>query len=146
MDREHKVASVLFVCGENAIRSPMAEAIAKHLFGSEIYVDSAGVRESEIDPFVVEVLAEIGIDASGHASKCLDDLMDTSFDLIVTLSPEAQHQAIELTRTSAAEVEYWNTLDPSIIEGTREVTLAAYRELRDTLIARIRERLASRQP
>ena len=136
------IASVLFACSENALRSPMAEAIAKHYFGNRIYFDSVGVREGEIDPFVVEVLAEIGIDASRHVAKRMDHLLDTSFDLIVSLSPEAHHRSIELTRTSAAEVEYWNTVDPSLIDGNRDMRLDGYRALRDSLIARIHERLA----
>ena len=136
------IASVLFACSENALRSPMAEAIAKHYFGNRIYFDSVGVREGEIDPFVVEVLDEIGIDASRHVAKRMDHLLDTSFDLIVSLSPEAHHRSIELTRTSAAEVEYWNTVDPSLIDGNRDMRLDGYRALRDSLIARIHERLA----
>ncbi|MDE0335234.1 MAG: arsenate reductase ArsC [Defluviicoccus sp.] len=136
------IGSVLFACSENALRSPMAEAIAKHHFGSRIYVDSVGLREGEIDPFAVEVLAEVGIDASRHEPKKMDDLLDTSFDLIVSLSPEAHHRSIELTRTSAAEVEYWNTLDPSLVEGNRDMRLDAYRALRDFLTERIRARLA----
>ncbi len=136
------IGSVLFACSENALRSPMAEAIAKHHFGGRIYVDSVGVREGEIDPFAVQVLAEVGIDASRHEPKKMDDLLDTSFDLIVSLSPEAHHRSIELTRTSAAEVEYWNTLDPSLVEGNRDMRLDAYRALRDFLTERIRARLA----
>ena len=140
------IGSVLFACSENALRSPMAEAIAKHRFGSRIYIDSVGVREREIDAFVVEVLAEIGIDASRHVPKRMDDLLDTSFDLIVSLSPEAHHRSIELTRTSAAEVEYWNTLDPSLVEGNRETRLDAYRALRDFLTERIDARLGEEDP
>ena len=136
------IGSVLFACSENALRSPMAEAIAKRYFGDRIYVDSVGVRAGEVDAFMVEVLAEIGIDASRHVAKRMDDLLDTSFDLIVSLSPEAHHRSIELTRTSAAEVEYWNTPDPSLIEGNRDTRLDGYRTLRDSLVARIHERLA----
>ncbi len=136
------IGSVLFACSENALRSPMAEAIAKHHFGRRIYIDSVGVREGAVDPFAVEVLAEAGIDASHHVPKRMDDLLDTSFDLIVSLSPEAHHRSIELTRTSAAEVEYWNTLDPSLVEGNRDTRLEAYRALRDFLTERIRARLS----
>lgn len=136
------IGSVLFACSENALRSPMAEAIAKRHFGNRIYIDSVGVREGKIDPFAVEVLAEVGIDVSRHEPKKMDDLLDTSFDLIVSLSPEAHHRSIELTRTSAAEVEYWNTLDPSLVEGNRHMRLDAYRALRDFLTERIRTRLA----
>src|SRR5690606_35189248 len=132
--------SVLFCCTRNAIRSPMAEGILKHFHGRRIYVDSVGVRESEVDPFAVVVMDEIGIDISRHRSKTFDDLEDGSFDLIITLSPEAQHRAVELTRTMACEVEFWNTFDPSLVEGNRETRLQAYRDVRDQLKRRIEER------
>ena len=135
--------SVLFACTSNAIRSPMAEAIAKHLFGRSIYFDSVGLRKGEPDPFAVQVLDEIGIDISRHKAKSFDDLEDSSFDLIVTLSPEAQHRAVDMTRTMACEVEYWQTLDPSAIEGSREARLEAYRLVRDGLLRRIRERFGA---
>lgn len=120
----------------------MAEGLLKHLLGHRIYVDSTGVRPREIDPFVVEVMEELGIDLSRHRAKSFDDLEDSSYDLIVSLSPEAQHKAVEMTRTMACEVEFWNTMDPSIIEGNREVRLQAYREVRDFLKRRIEERFA----
>lgn len=132
--------SVLFACSQNAIRSPMAEAIAKHLFGHRIYVDSVGVWAKEIDGFAVAVMDEIGIDISGHQPKSFDDLEDSSFDLIVSLSPEAQHRAVEMTRTMACDVEFWPTLDPSIIDGSRETMLDAYRQVRDNLMERIKLR------
>jgi len=133
--------SILFVCSENALRSPMAEGIVKAHYGDKVYVDSVGVRAGEVDPLAVAVMAEIGVDISRHNAKLLEDLLDTSFDLIVTLSPEAHHQALELTRTEAVEVVYWPTYDPSVIEGSRETRLAAYREVRDTLVALIDETL-----
>ena len=111
--------AVLFACTQNSVRTPMAEALLKHLLGHRIYVDSVGVRSREVDPFVLEVMDEIGIDLSKHRPKTFDGLEDTSFDLIISLSPEAQHQAVELTRTMACEVEYWPTLDPSLTEGSR---------------------------
>ena len=132
--------AVLFSCTRNAVRSPMAEGLLKHLLGHRIYVDSVGVRPLEIDPFVVEVMDEMGIDISKHRPKSFDDLEDTSYDLIVSLSPEAQHSAVELTRTMACEVEFWHTLDPSIVEGNREMRLEAYRQVRDQLMRRIEER------
>jgi len=132
--------AVLFACSRNSVRSPMAEGLLKHLLGHRIYVDSVGVRPDEIDPFVIEVMDELGIDLSNHRGKDFEGLEDTSYDLIVSLSPEAQHQAVELTRTMACEVEFWNTLDPTIIEGNRETRLRAYREVRDTLKKRIEAR------
>ncbi|MDF2096665.1 arsenate reductase ArsC [Aquibaculum arenosum] len=132
--------AVLFTCTENAIRSPIAEALLKHLLGHRIYVDSCGVRASPIDPFAVAVLEEIGIDRSSHRSKTFDDLEDTSYDLIISLSPEAQHSAVEMTRTMACDVEFWNTFDPSLVEGNRETRLAAYRQVRDQLFERLKRR------
>lgn len=125
--------SVLFVCSENALRSPMAEAMVKAIFGDRVYVDSIGVRDGDLDPMAVAVMAEINIDISGHSPKRLADLLDTSFDVIVTLSPEAHHQSMEMMRGEAVEVIYWPTYDPSVVEGSREVQLAAYRDVRDTL-------------
>ncbi len=129
--------SLLLVCSENALRSPMAEAMVKAAYGDQVYVDSVGIRQGTLDPLAVAVMEEIGIDISGHAPKLLDDMIATSFDIIVTLTPEAQHQAVELTRASACEVIYWATLDPSLVDGSREVRLAAYREVRDALRAQI---------
>ena len=133
-------SSILFVCSENALRSPMAEALTKHHLGTSVFVDSVGVRDGELDPMAIAVMEEIGVDMSRHQSKRLDDLMDTSFEVIVTLSPEAQHKAIELTRVTASEVEYWPTPDPSVAEGHRDARLLAYRDLRDYLIKRIEAR------
>ncbi len=132
--------AVLFACSLNSVRSPMAESLLKHLLGHRIYVDSTGVRSGEVDPFAVEVMDEIGIDISRHRGKSFTDLEDTSYDLIVSLSPEAQHSAVEMTRTMACEVEFWNTLDPTVVEGNRETRLNAYRQVRDTLRRRIEER------
>jgi protein-tyrosine-phosphatase len=132
--------AVLFACTHNAVRSPMGEGLLKHLLGHKVYVDSVGVRPQEIDPFVIEIMEEIGIDLSRHKSKGFDDLEDTSYDLIISLSPEAQHSAVELTRTMACEVEFWNTFDPTIVEGAREVKLDAYRQVRDFLKSRIERR------
>ena len=132
--------AVLFACTQNSVRSPMAEGLLKHLLGHRIYVDSSGVRSVGVDPFTVEVMDEIGIDLSRHRAKSFSDLLDTSYDLIISLSPEAQHSAVEMTRTMACEVEFWNTFDPTIAEGNREVRLDAYRQVRDTLRRRIEAR------
>jgi protein-tyrosine-phosphatase len=141
-----KVQSVLFMCAHNAVRSPMAEALAKHFFGRSVYVQSAGVRKGEIDGFALAVLDEIGIDAMKHKPKSvaeLDEWEGLNFDLIVSLSPEAHHKALDLTRTVAADVEYWPTFDPTAVQGSREQMLDAYREVRDGLTKRIKERLKS---
>jgi protein-tyrosine-phosphatase len=120
----------------------MAEAILKHLAGRTVYVDSAGVRAGELDPFAVAVMDEIGIDMAKHKPKALADLEDTSFDLVVSLAPEAHHQALEMTRTMAIEAEYWPTIDPTATAGSREQILNAYRAVRDALFERIKRRFA----
>lgn len=136
-----KVGSILFCCTLNAVRSPMAEGIAKRLMGTRVYVDSAGVKRDGVDPFVIAALDEIGVDIHRHKSKTIDELHDSSFDVIVSLSPEAHHKALELTRIMACEVEYWPTFDPALIqEGSREARLEGYRQLRDQLKARILKR------
>jgi protein-tyrosine-phosphatase len=143
-ERPKRVQSVLFVCAMNSVRSPMAEAIARHYFGRSVYVQSAGVHKSEPNRFMVQVLEEIGIDASKHKPRTLAELEEWegfNFDLIVSLSPEAHHAALELTRTIAAEVEYWPTADPTLVQGSREQQLDAYRDVRDGLSLRIRLRL-----
>ncbi len=140
---ERLPGAVLFACTMNSVRSVMAEALLKHLLGHRVYVDSAGVRTGEaVDPFVISVMDEIGIDVSRHNAKSFDDLEDSSFDLIVSLSPEAQHSAVEMTRTMACDVEYWPTLDASIVEGSRDQRLNAYREVRDQLHRRIEKRFS----
>ena len=134
---EELPGSVLFACTHNAIRSPMAEAVTKYLHGRKVYVDSVGLRPRPIDPFVVAALDEIGIDLSKHRPKSFDDLEDDYFDLVISLSPEAQHRAVELTRTSSCEIEFWPTMDPSLTAGSRETQLEAYRALRDHLLRRL---------
>jgi len=133
-------SAVLFACSMNAVRSPMAEGLLKALAGTRIYVDSCGVRHGDLDPFVIEVMGEIGIDMGRHRPKSFDMLEDGFFDLIISLSPEAQHRAIEMTRTMACDIEYWPTLDATLVDGNRAVRLDAYRAVRDSLAARIRGR------
>ena len=136
--------AVLFVCTMNSVRSPMAAAILNHLASRRIYVQSAGVRAGGPDAFAAAAMEEIGIDITRHTPHTLRDLHDTSFDLIVTLSPEAHHQALELTRTMAVDVEYWPTFDASLMvgQGSREQILQNYRDVRDQLFGRIKQRFA----
>jgi protein-tyrosine-phosphatase len=137
--------AVLFACGQNAVRSPIAAGLFAQMFGRGVYVGSAGVRKGELDPFAIAVMEEIGIDISRHKPVTFEELEEwegLNFDLIVTLAPEAHHRALELTRTSAVDVEYWPTPDPTIFEGSRTQLLNSYRALRDQLSERIRERFA----
>jgi protein-tyrosine-phosphatase len=133
--------SILYACSFNSIRSPMAAALTCAIFGERFRVRSAGVRPGEPDLFAVAVMKEIGIDISDYRPVSFAEIEGESFELIVSLSPEAQHQAVELTRSMPAVVEYWPTFDPTAVEGSRDQRLAAYRMVRDALSVRIRERL-----
>jgi protein-tyrosine-phosphatase len=138
--------AVLFCCDHNAVRSPMAEGLMKHLYGQRAYVQSAGVKnDMEIDGFSVAVCRELGIELSRHRSRSFDEMEKWGetlgqFDLIVALSPRSQHEALALTRPYDVSVEYWPILDPTAIGTTRDEKLAAYRQVRE----QIRERLQAR--
>jgi protein-tyrosine-phosphatase len=133
--------AVLFACNFNRVRSPMAEALVRLIYGDRVYVDSCGLKVGEaIDPFVVAVMDELGANLSHHHGKRFEDLDDGSFDVVVSLTPEAQHRAVEMARGRAIDIEYWPTFDPTLASGAREVMLDAYRAVRDDLRARILER------
>jgi protein-tyrosine-phosphatase len=144
-ERGGRPQAVLFACGLNSVRSPMAAGLLRYFFGKTIYVGSAGVRKGELDPFAIAAMDEIGLDISKHRPMTFEELDDwegLNFDLIITLSPEAHHRALELTRTAAVDVEYWPIPDPTDASGNREQVLDAYRAVRDNLLARIKERFA----
>jgi protein-tyrosine-phosphatase len=125
----------------------MAAGLLKHFFG-RTYVGSAGVRKGELDPFAVAAMDELGLDIAKHKPITFEELEEwegLNFDMIVTLSPEAHHRALELTRTIAADVEYWPTPDPTAVEGSREQRMDAYRAVRDQLSKRIKERFSAQQ-
>ena len=140
-------AAVLFACNYNRVRSPMAEGLMKRLFGARVYVDSVGLRADSgqdwTDPFMAAAMDEAGIDMSRHMPKTFDDLEDQSFDLVISLTPEAQHRAVELARGRATDLEYWPTHDPTLVVGQREVMLNAYREVREAIEARLLARVGS---
>ena len=136
-------SAVLFACTQNVIRSVMAAAIFKHFYGHKVYVASCGVRPGQVDPFVAVVMDEMGIDLGKHRPQGFDDLEDSSFDLVISLSPEAHHRALEMTRTMAIDAEYWPTMDPSVTAGSREQILDGYRDVRDMLVRKIRQRFGS---
>jgi protein-tyrosine-phosphatase len=130
-------SAVLFSCTHNALRSPMAAALMRHFHGRHVWVQSVGVHKGELDPFAVIAMDEIGIDISGHKPQRFDELEDRFFEVVVSLSPEAQHHAVEMTRDMACHLLFWPTFDPSLVEGSRETRLDAYRAVRDELSNKI---------
>jgi protein-tyrosine-phosphatase len=139
-DKTRQPTAVLFICTQNAIRSPMAAAIMHAALGHKIYVASAGIRAGDPDPFVGVIMDEIGLDVTRHRPHSIDDLSDTAFDLAITLSPEAEHYVQDLARTTAIAVENWPISDPSLVQGSREQILDAYRQVRDDLRVRMEKR------
>lgn len=131
--------SVLFACTRNSIRSPMAEAMLKAMRGRAIYVDSVGLINGQLDPFAVEVMREVDIDLSRHNPKRFEDRWDTSFDLLICLSPEAYEHGKALARTAAMDVEFWDIEDPTETTGNRTVKLDAYRRVRDSLMHKLQQ-------
>ena len=133
-------SAILFACTLNAIRSPMAAAIMHHKYGHKVYVASAGISAGDPDPFIGIIMDEIGIDLKKHRPHSFEDLEDSAFDLLVTLSAEAKTKADLMSRTMAIEVENWPVADPSTTQGSREQILDAYRSVRDDLVRRVNER------
>ena len=136
--------SVLFLCTRNAIRSPLAEGIMKQelqLSGrTGVFVASAGLYPTDIDGFVVSALGEQGVDMHRHQSRPFDAHSDGGYDLIIALSKQAEGEAQKAMRAQATDVESWDVLDPSLVDGTRDMKLDAYRETRDQIRAKIKER------
>lgn len=141
--------SVLFCCDHNAVRSPIAEGFMKKLYGQRAYVQSAGVHNDlEIDGFAVTVSAEMGVELARHRSRSFEEMQGwgddlSAFDLIVALSPASQRAALELTRFSHTQVEYWPIMDPTGLGETRETKLQAYRQTRDQILKRMQERFGA---
>ncbi|MGC1305099.1 MAG: low molecular weight phosphatase family protein [Caulobacteraceae bacterium] len=137
--------AILFACNLNRVRSPVAAALLRRRFGARIFIDSCGLRpdEAEIDPFAAAVMAEWGEDLSRHRAKGFSELEDGSFDLIISLTPEAHHRAAEMSRARSVDFEYWPIADPTLDTGSRDQRLDAYRRMRDELDQRLRARFPS---
>lgn len=137
--------SVLFCCDHNAVRSPMAEGIMKKLYGTDVYVQSAGVKSDiDIDGFSIAVCRELGVELDRHRSRSFDEMEQwgddlSSFDVIVALSPASQRRALDLTRLYHLDVVYWPILDPTGLGETREAKLNAYRQTRDQIIKHLKD-------
>ncbi|MEM6409129.1 MAG: low molecular weight phosphatase family protein [Pseudomonadota bacterium] len=138
--------SVLFCCDHNAVRSPMAEGMMKKFYGTDVYVQSAGVKNDlDIDGFSVAVCGELGVELTRHRTRSFEEMQEwgddlSGFDLIIALSPASQRQALELTRFFHLEVEYWPILDPTGLGEGREEKLNSYRQARDQIMDRILKR------
>jgi protein-tyrosine-phosphatase len=134
-------ASVLFVCNLNRVRSPMAAGLMRRLYGQSVDAQSCGLEPSdEIDPLVVAVMQEVGVELGDHLPRAIDNLSPSGFEVIVALSNEAWPSVEAAGAKGQAEVACWPTEDPTHTEGSRDVRLDAYRQTRRTLEARIVDR------
>jgi protein-tyrosine-phosphatase len=138
MNGATKPRSILFCCTLNAVRSPMAEGLARAMLPQSVYVDSAGLSTQLLDGFAVAAMQEIGIDIRDHNTQSFDDIRCDEFEMIVALSPESYARAVELTRAMAVEVVHWPIDDPTAAGGPREQRLSAYRATRDAIRQEIR--------
>ena len=137
--------SVLFACTMNTIRSPMAEAIARHYFPRRIYAQSCGTRHGSANAFIVEILGESGFAIGTHHSRVFDELGDSNFDIIIAMTQEAHHHARDWARHCAGIIEYWEIEDPSLAKGSRSSILDSYRKVRDELSERILRRFSRQE-
>ena len=130
--------SILFACNMNSVRSPMAAALMRLYGKDELRIDSAGVYEGGLDPFVEMVMGELGVPMDGHEPKALSGVNLEDFDVVIALTPEA---AVEARRQMPKEsIEFWDIENPSEERGSREAILESYRRVRDELIRRLRAR------
>ncbi len=127
----NKTTRLLFLCVANSARSQMAEGLARHLFGDRVTVQSAGSAPTRVNPNAIAALAELGIDASGHTSKLVDDIAADSIDLVITLCAE------EVCPVYPGRVErlHWPLPDPA--GAPPDQAMARFREVRDMLRARL---------
>lgn len=131
-------SSLLFVCNMNSVRSPMAEAVARHVLPDSFTVSSCGVYRGITDPFVSGALEEAGMTPPDRPPQEFSDCDPSSFDVVVALTPEAAAEARKL----GANVEFWEVENPTDTRGSELDLKMAYARLRDDLVDKVKERFA----
>ncbi|MGO9567338.1 MAG: arsenate reductase ArsC [Desulfomonilaceae bacterium] len=129
---------VLFLCTHNSARSQMAEAFLRKFAGDRFDAYSAGFKPTELNPFVKQVMEEIGINMSGYRSKALKEFLGkTHFGYLITVCMKAEAECPIFPGLSVRL--YWPFEDPAAFEGSEEEKLAKFREIRD----KVREQIES---
>ena len=129
---------ILFACNMNSVRSPMAAALLRQAAGDRAIVDSAGVYEGGLDPFVEIVMKDLGVSMEHHEPKAIADVDLSDVEAVVALTPEA---AVEVRRYLPREsIEFWDIENPSDERGGRDAIIAAYQRVRDQLAEKLRRR------
>jgi protein-tyrosine-phosphatase/catechol 2,3-dioxygenase-like lactoylglutathione lyase family enzyme len=128
--------SILFLCVANSARSQLAEGLARKLFGDRVRVQSAGSSPSRVNPYAIEVAAEVGVDLTTHRSKSVDTIDPATVDTVVTLCAE---EVCPVFLGDARRL-HWPITDPASDDPalTREQLLARFREAREQIQARLR--------
>lgn len=132
--------SVLFVCYLNSIRSPIAEGLAKHMFGHQIDAVSCGMEAGELDDLMVAIMREKGIDMSGHCARTLDELADQEFDVIIAFTEHAGEAAKAVFGEKDVEILTWPTADPTAGMLDVRAMMNNYRSVRDYIEGRLKKR------
>lgn len=132
--------SVLFICIHNSARSQMAEAFLKTYGGARFTVESAGLEPGKLNPLVVEVMKEIGIDLSGKTTQGVADLLKQgkTFDAVITVCDEASAERCPMFPGKGRRL-HWGFPDPSRFEGSHQEKLAQTRLVRDQISAKVKE-------
>jgi arsenate reductase (thioredoxin) len=123
--------NVLFLCTHNAVRSQMAEALLNHICGDRYTAFSAGSDPTQLDPLVISVMSEIGIDISHHRSKGLEVFKDSMLDYIVTVCDQAHESCPHFAGGNLRIHKSFS--DPAKFQGKREAVIAEYRRIRDDI-------------
>jgi arsenate reductase len=135
---------VLFICTHNSARSQMAEGLVNHDLAGKVRAFSAGTDPSSVNPLVIAVMKEVGIDISGHRSKSIDEFADEKFDFVITLCDRAAESCPVFF--GGVRRIHMGFPDPSVLTGTEEEKLSFFRKLRDQIRAQLVEFLSDPGP
>jgi protein-tyrosine-phosphatase len=134
---ENKIKSVLFLCNQNAVRSPIAKGLMDRLTKRRIFCESAGLIAGNLDGFSIAVMKEISIDISDHKPKVLNSIPIDKFDAVIALTTESRDRIQKLADELDIVFDYWQTPDPAEEEGNRDQVIESYRLVRDHLECQI---------
>ena len=124
---------ILFLCTGNSCRSQIAEGWARHLKSDVIEAYSAGIRPIGVNSRTIKVMAEAGVDISGHTSRGVDELAGIDFDYVVTVCDNARQQCpVFGGRTKHVHKSFD---DPYFATGSEEEVMAVFRRVRDEIKA-----------
>ena len=127
--------TVLFLCTGNSCRSQMAEGFLRHLAGGQFEAASAGSDPVPVNPMAIAVMAEVGIDISGHRSKSVDEFVGRDLTWLITVCDRASRNCPTLPGHAGRLA--WDLPDPAHVGGPEHVRREAFRNVRDTIRTRV---------